>query len=76
MGPPVTKARKKKNRASAEPSIGPICIKCPEARFIDTTREICYKTGGLYCRRLKVIVGKYEPCRLPEGRGGGKEKGA
>jgi len=54
---------------------GPICIKCPKARFLDPSKEICYKTGGLYCGVLKIIVGKYEPCRLTEARGAKKVKG-
>ncbi len=41
-----------------------ICIKCPSARFLDPKKEICYKTGGLYCKKLKEIVGKYAPCRV------------
>ncbi|MFQ5427785.1 MAG: hypothetical protein ACE5EZ_02280 [Thermodesulfobacteriota bacterium] len=64
----MTKTRKTKNRPPKKPAIGPICIRCPEARFVDPGKEICYKTGGLYCRRLRVIVGKYEPCRLSKGR--------
>ncbi len=49
---------------------GPICIKCHESRFLDPTKEICYKTGGLYCRVLKIIVGKYDPCHLFRAKGG------
>ena len=41
-----------------------ICIKCPSARFLDPKKEICYKTGGLYCKKLKEIVGKYDPSRV------------
>lgn len=41
-----------------------ICIRCPEAEFLDPKKEVCYKTGGLYCKRLKTIVGKYETCLL------------
>ncbi len=41
-----------------------ICIRCPEAEFLDPKKEICYKTGGLFCKRLKAIVGKYDPCLL------------
>lgn len=43
---------------------GNICIKCCHAVFIDTTKEICYKTGGLFCKKLKTIVGKYDECKL------------
>ena len=39
-----------------------ICIECPESVFLDPKKEICYKTGGLWCKKLKAIVGKYEPC--------------
>jgi hypothetical protein len=42
---------------------GLICIKCPSAEFLDPKKEICYKTGGLYCKKLKQIVGKYDQCR-------------
>ncbi|GMR04694.1 MAG: hypothetical protein BMS9Abin23_0596 [Thermodesulfobacteriota bacterium] len=49
-----------------------ICIKCPEARFIDPKKEICYKTGGLFCKKLKAIVGKYEACRLKGAKAGAK----
>lgn len=42
---------------------GLICIKCGHAVFLDPKKEICYKTGGLYCKKLKAIVGKYDPCR-------------
>lgn len=41
-----------------------ICINCPESKFLDPKKEICYKTGGLWCRKLKAIVGKYEPCMI------------
>lgn len=44
-----------------------ICIKCPEAEFLDPKKEICYKTGGLFCRKLKTVVGKYDPCRIKAG---------
>ncbi|MFQ5442333.1 MAG: hypothetical protein ACE5EB_06375 [Thermodesulfobacteriota bacterium] len=49
-----------------------ICIKCPDARFIDPGKEICYKTGGLYCKKLKAVVGKYDACRLKQPKAGGK----
>jgi len=62
----MTKNAKKAKKTQKKGKIGPICIKCPEARFIDPTKEICYKTGGLYCKKLKIIVGKYDPCRLRE----------
>ncbi len=42
---------------------GLICIRCPSAEFLDPKKEICYKTGGLYCKKLKQIVGKYDQCR-------------
>lgn len=41
-----------------------ICIRCAHAVFLDPKKEVCYKTGGLFCKRLKTIVGKYDPCRL------------
>lgn len=41
-----------------------ICIRCPFAVFLDPKKEICYKTGGLFCKKLKAIVGKYDACRL------------
>lgn len=41
-----------------------ICIRCADAVFLDPGKEICYKTGGLFCKRLKTIVGKYDPCRV------------
>ncbi|MBE7414598.1 MAG: hypothetical protein HS130_04930 [Deltaproteobacteria bacterium] len=40
------------------------CIECVHAVFLDPKKEICYKTGGLYCKKLKAIVGKYDPCRI------------
>ncbi|MFQ5480140.1 MAG: hypothetical protein ACE5DW_02580 [Thermodesulfobacteriota bacterium] len=58
----------RKKQPSAATRIGPICIRCPESRFLDPGKEICYKTGGLYCRLLKAVVGKYEPCRLQKGQ--------
>ena len=51
---------------------GPICIKCPYSQFLDPSREICYKTGGLHCKVLDIIVGKYDPCHIPEGGKGTK----
>ena len=50
-----------------------ICIKCPESVFLDPKKEICYKTGGLWCKKLKAVVGKYEPCMAEPNRG---KKGA
>jgi len=52
-----------------------ICIKCPEAGFLDPKKEICYKTGGLFCKRLKRIVGKYDPCHIPSGPAPVKKRG-
>jgi len=26
-------------------------------------KELCYKTGGLWRKKLKTIVGKSDPCR-------------
>lgn len=51
----------------------PVCIRCTHAVFLDPKKEICYKTGGLYCRKLKAIVGKYDQCRVEnaQGRRGG-----
>jgi len=49
-----------------------VCIECGHAVFLDPTREICYKTGGLYCRKLKTIVEKYGPCRLKGAARAGK----
>lgn len=51
---------------------GLICIECPESAFLDPTKEICYKTGGLWCKKLKAIVGKYEPCMAGPPQGGKK----
>ncbi len=62
--------------AKKRPTDGLICIKCPEASFLDPKKEICYKTGGLWCARLNAIVGKYETCRLAPANGGkGARKG-
>lgn len=47
---------------------GLVCINCPEARFLDPKKDICYKTGGLFCERLKKIVGKYDQCHIKEKR--------
>ncbi len=41
---------------------GPICIRCVHASFLDPKKDICYKTGGLFCRKLKKVVGKYDAC--------------
>lgn len=41
-----------------------ICIKCAQAEFLDPKKEICYKTGGLFCKRLQIIVGKYDLCHI------------
>jgi len=41
-----------------------ICIRCGQAVFLDPKKEICYKTGGLFCKKLKAIVGKYDPCHI------------
>ncbi|MBI5343900.1 MAG: hypothetical protein HZB83_00945 [Deltaproteobacteria bacterium] len=46
-----------------------ICIRCPHATFINPKKEICYKTGGLYCKKLKAVVGKYDPCRIKNDKG-------
>jgi len=46
-----------------------ICIKCPEAGFLDPKKEICYKTGGLFCKKLKTVVGKYDPCHIKANKG-------
>lgn len=51
-----------------------ICIRCEHAVFLNPKKEICYKTGGLFCRKLKAIVGKYDPCRLKDGPKGKKKK--
>jgi len=71
----MTKTSKTTKKPLKRGKYGPICIKCPEARFLDPTKEICYKMGGLYCGVLKIIVGKYDPCRLPEARGAKKVRG-
>jgi len=44
------------------------CLKCPHAVFLDPKKEICWKTGGLFCKKLKAIVGKYDPCRAGKSR--------
>lgn len=36
-----------------------VCLICPKASFLDP-QGICYKTGGLYCKRHERIVGKYD----------------
>ncbi len=41
---------------------GKTCIMCERATFLDPKKEICYKVGGLFCRKLKKIVGKYDAC--------------
>ncbi len=53
-----------------------ICIRCASAVFPDPKKEICYKTGGLFCKKLKTIVGKYDPCRIKPaaGKKGGKRR--
>ncbi len=53
---------------------GLICIKCEYTVFLDPKKDICYKTGGLYCRKLREIVGKYDPCRVKEKPGAKKKK--
>ena len=40
----------------------PICLMCPESQFLDPKAEICWKTGGLYCKKLDMIVGKFDNC--------------
>lgn len=50
-----------------------ICIRCDSAVFLDPKKDICYKTGGLFCKKLKTIVGKYDPCRIKPDTG---KKGA
>jgi len=40
------------------------CIECAHSVFLDPKKDICCKTGGLLCKKLKAIVGKYDPCRL------------
>lgn len=39
-----------------------ICLMCPESQFLDPKAEICWKTGGLYCKKLDIIVGKFDNC--------------
>jgi len=51
-----------------------ICIKCRHAKFLNPKKEICYRTGGLYCVKLKEIVGKYEPCRISSMKTSKKKK--
>lgn len=43
-----------------------ICIMCDHARFLDPKKEICWKTGGLYCTVFDRIVAKYDNCLDPE----------
>jgi len=45
-----------------------ICIRCVHAVFLGPGKEVCYKTGGLWCKKLRTIVGKYGPCRLKQAR--------
>lgn len=47
-----------------------ICIKCDKSKFLDPEKDICYKTGGLFCTVLEEIVGKYEPCRAHKAKDG------
>jgi len=42
------------------------CIMCEHARFLDPKKEICWKTGGLYCTIFERIVAKYDNCLDPE----------
>lgn len=53
-----------------------ICIRCAWAVFLDPKKDICYKTGGLFCKKLKTIAGKYDPCRFKPAtvRKGGKRR--
>lgn len=51
-----------------------ICIKCDESQFLDPKKEICYRTGGLWCNRYETIVGKYDEC-LEETKGDKGDKG-
>lgn len=53
-----------------------ICIRCDRAVFLDPGKDICYKTGGLFCKKLKTIVSKYDPCRIKPatGKKGGKRR--
>ena len=43
-----------------------ICIKCELSRFPEP-KEQCYVWGGLICTVDGANVGKYDPCRFPEG---------
>lgn len=43
-----------------------ICIKCDFAEFIAPENEIYMYTGGLYCKKSDIIVGKYEECRVKD----------
>lgn len=45
-----------------------ICIECAHSVFLDPKKDICWKTGGLFCKKLKAVVGKYDPCRLKKAR--------
>ena len=58
-------SKRKERGASTETAL--LCIQCPDAEFPEP-RSICYKTGGLYCKRLDELVGKYDRCRLTEGK--------
>lgn len=49
-----------------------LCLQCPHSEFLDPSKEICYKTGGLWCVPLGRVVGKYDTCHMEDGeRGGG-----
>ena len=65
--------RRRGRQGQGAPEEGMVCIRCPHSEFLDPTREICYKTGGLRCKVLDIVVGKYEPCRL--GRAGRGRRG-
>ena len=42
------------------------CIQCQLSRFPEP-HEQCYVWGGLICTVDDANVGKYDPCRFPEG---------
>ncbi|MBI5887913.1 MAG: hypothetical protein HZB82_04275 [Deltaproteobacteria bacterium] len=50
-----------------------ICIKCNFAGFLDPKKEVCWFTGGLYCKKLDIIVGKYEECKAKDSTEKGKK---
>lgn len=43
------------------------CIKCDYSEFLDPKKEICWKTGGVFCTKLERVVAKYDHCHIDGG---------